>query len=217
MGRYPRVFFPIARWVLSPVVVEECLFSSDKELVIEGFPRSANTFSVVAFRQAQQRHVPMAHHLHVEAQIIQGVRKGKPVIVLIRNPVDAVKSLLIRHQHIDPAWAFRRYYLFYKTVLRLEEHVVIADFSAVTSDFGSVIRRVNKKFGTYYDIFQHTKENVANVFRDVELINDRLDNGKESHVARPSKRRSEIKVDINEQNAYVANALEIYERLSHKN
>ena len=34
-----------------------------KALVIEGFPRSANTFAVVAFRQAQERYVPIAHHL----------------------------------------------------------------------------------------------------------------------------------------------------------
>ena len=99
--------------------------SPDKELVMEGFPRSANTFAVVAFRQAQGRDVSMAHHLHVEAQVFEGVRLGKPVVVLIRQPTDAVKSLIIRHPGADVESAFKRYISFYKNIEKVIDQVVL--------------------------------------------------------------------------------------------
>ena len=79
------------------------------QLVIEGFPRSGNTFSVIAFEHAQREAVRIAHHLHVPAQIIRAARWQIPSIVLIRDPVDAVASLLIRH----PAMSASRALVYY--------------------------------------------------------------------------------------------------------
>ena len=41
-----------------------------------GFPRSANTFAVVAFQQAQRESVRVAHHLHMPAQVIRAAQLG---------------------------------------------------------------------------------------------------------------------------------------------
>src|SRR2546428_11249384 len=57
---------------------ESRVVTRDSELVIEGFPRSSNTFSIVAFETAQARPVKVKHHLHTAAQIIQAVRWGIP-------------------------------------------------------------------------------------------------------------------------------------------
>ena len=156
-GRYPSIFFPLYRSLAPESHIKECLLNDSSELVIEGFPRSANTFSVVAFRQAQGRNVPMAHHLHVEAQILKGVSKGLPVVVLIRNPMDAVKSLLIRHPLVRPDDAFKRYIEFYSAVERVADEVVIAEFNEVTTEFGGVIDRINKKYGTDYIRYEHSE------------------------------------------------------------
>src|SRR5689334_19049404 len=70
--------------------------SRGTEIVIEGFPRSANTFAVVAFRLAQQREIEIAHHLHAAAQIKHAINLKVPVIVLIREPSDAILSVAVK-------------------------------------------------------------------------------------------------------------------------
>jgi len=59
--------------------------TGETEVVIDGFPRSGNTFAVVAFRQAQSRRVSVAHHGHVPALAIEAHRRGVPALVLIRE------------------------------------------------------------------------------------------------------------------------------------
>ena len=50
----------------------------DTELVIEGFPRTANTFAVFAFQTAQARPVRVAHHLHAPIQVTVAARRPPP-------------------------------------------------------------------------------------------------------------------------------------------
>ncbi|HKI45258.1 MAG TPA: hypothetical protein VKA08_08020, partial [Balneolales bacterium] len=170
------------------------------------------TYAVVAFRQAQGQYIPMAHHLHVEAQILRGVSLGIPVVVLIRNPVDAVRSLIIRHPTVDPDSEFQRYIDFYSAVERVVDKVVVADFATVTEDFGSVISRINDKYGTTYKIFKSTPENIKLVYKEIEEINKEVDGGKESHVARPSKERKQKEVSISISDNY-KKAVSIYSGL----
>jgi hypothetical protein len=189
--------------------------SPEKELVMEGFPRSANTFAVVAFRQAQERDVPMAHHLHIEAQILEGVRLGKPVIVLIRKPADAVKSLIIRHPSTDVESAFKRYISFYKNVEKVIDKVVLADFDVVTSDLGAAILELNQKYKTNFKVFESTPENIEQVYSEVGAINRLFDEGKETHVARPSGKRERMRVTI-PQSRIFWEAEAVYEQLLEK-
>jgi len=94
------------------------LFVNKKsELVIEGFPRSGNTFAVVAFQSAQKRNVKIAHHLHVPAQIIRAVNMNIPALVLIRNPSDSIASLMVRHPHVAPHLAIKDFCRFYSVLL----------------------------------------------------------------------------------------------------
>lgn len=215
LGRYPDLFIPAYRIIGPSHHVRECLFSATKEIVIEGFPRSANTFSVVAFRQAQGRDVPMAHHLHVEAQVLKGVRQGLPVIVLIRNPVDAVKSLLVRHPNTGVESAFRRYIHFYEAVDKVRDRVVLASFEAVTSDFGSIIERVNSKYGTSYRKFVHNEQNIHKVYEEIQEINNEFDDGKETHVARPSTKREleKFAVTLPKESAVIDRAVMLFNSL----
>ena len=195
-GRYPALFFPLYQRLAPQHHSRECLLNDKSKLVIEGFPRSANTFAVVAFRQAQRVNVPMAHHLHVEAQILRGVALGIPVVALIRRPEDAVKSLLIRHPDVKPKHAIERYIEFYSAVEKVADKVIVADFDQVTSNFGSIISRVNQKFGTDYKVFENNAENISSVYEEIDQINRDLHGGKETHVARPSSVRKKIVVKL---------------------
>ncbi len=211
-GRYPAIFFPLY-FCLSPSHHKNnLLLRSGIEIVIEGFPRSANTFAVVAFNFSQGRDVPMAHHLHVEAQILRGAELGIPVIALIRHPVDAINSLMVRHPGSIDDYA-KRYVEFYSTVLRVADKVVIADFNDVISDFGAVIQRVNKKYLTQYYIFEHSQENMDSVFKKIDQINERTDGGKLTHVARPVVGRQNTVSKLAANDPRIHDAVVLYERL----
>src|SRR5207249_3563902 len=60
---------------------------------------------------------------------------------------------------------------FYETVVPVRDRVVTADFVEVTTDFGEVIRSVNRRFGTDFGEFDHTQENVDRVFELIEKRN----------------------------------------------
>ncbi len=187
---YPPLFIPFYRRFASPNR-RKMLIGPSTQIVIEGFPRSANTFALVAFLISQERPKIIATHIHLPVQIIEGVRRSLPVLVLIRNPLDAIRSLKVREPETDVKWAFQQYIQFYEVVERRAQDVVIASFETVTQNFGEVIERLNRRFGTQFCLFEHTQENIRKVYQIIEGWNTITDGGKESVVARPSVERSE--------------------------
>jgi hypothetical protein len=115
--------------------------SRSTELVIEGFPRSANSTTVHGFMADQDRPVAIAHHKHHASQILRAVRWGIPAVVLVREPADTIVSLLALAEEgrvrtgrsgrgnalafSDAAWAWL---CFYQAVLPLRGKVVVACF-----------------------------------------------------------------------------------------
>jgi len=179
----------------------ELAASKETELVIEGYPRSANSFSVVAFEQAQNREVKIAHHLHVPAQIIRGARRGIPIVVLLREPVSAIASLIVREPALGIRVALWDYIHFHRTIRRYRDSFLIARFEDVTGDFGRVIERLNDKWATQFRIFEHNKENVARAFARLDSLESGREIGEidEDRVARPSGKRSGKSDDIRKQ------------------
>jgi hypothetical protein len=168
------------------------LVSADTQLVIEGFPRCANSFAVVAFEQAQSKHILIAHHLHAEAQIILGAKYGVPVLVLTRDPTGAVTSLVTRHPEIGIGQALKRYLQFYKTSARLSASLLIADFKDIISNYGLVIQRLNQKFGTDFGCYQNLPETDAKIFAILDQLNLKDSEGKANMVARPSALKTQL-------------------------
>lgn len=182
IARHPRLFLPLVdlKPRLRPLRVRH-----DTELVIEGFPRSANTFSVLAFERLQSRPVRLAHHLHAPAQVIQAARWGVPVLLLLRNPRDALVSLLLRYPGARAGRCLREYVGFHRAVFPFREHCVVADFEQVTTDIGQVIGRVNRRFDRHFDAGDRAGDLVTQVFDDVERLHHELGESA-NQIARPT-------------------------------
>jgi hypothetical protein len=171
-------------------------FGPGTEIVIEGFPRSANSFAVAAFARAQGRKPTIAHHVHAPAQVIAAARAGIPAIVLVRNPEDAVLEYVIKKPTISIGQALRGYARFYQPLLRYRSGFVVGVFDEVTKDFGSVIRRVNERFGTVFREFEHTEENARATLEEIDgYWRGILGPGEQLEiiVGRPSPARDEMK------------------------
>lgn len=66
------------------------LVNEDTDIVIEGYPRSANTFAVAAFEIAQGKPSKIARHTHAIAQLKRAAALKLPTLVIIREPEQAI-------------------------------------------------------------------------------------------------------------------------------
>lgn len=162
------------------------LVSPESEIVIEGFPRCANSFSVLAFEMAQDRPVRIAHHLHAKAQVQKAISLRLPTLILTREPVSATASLVTRHPAIRINQALRQYYSFYRYIEDCADKVLVADFSEITSHYDIVIDRLNRRFGTNFRQYINCQANDSKVFSIIDQLNLTVEVGNTRQLARPS-------------------------------
>lgn len=170
----------------------------DTDIVIEGYPRSANTYAVVAFRFAQKEELKIGYRLHAPNQLIDAARRGIPAVALIRDPKDAVLSWVIHHPELDISSALQGYLDFYEPLLPYQDKFIFADFKDVVSHFDKVTTRVNEKFGTSFTIFEQNEENVEKCFALIDDYYNEALGGKaiDNVVARPSEERKTKKAAV---------------------
>lgn len=169
------------------------LVSRDTDLLIEGFPRSANTFAAWAFMLTNPE-CKLAHHVHTRSHVVLAVRRRIPAVVLLRPPADAVRSLLVRRSEIPPAIAFRRYIAFYEGVAPYTDQLVFARFDTVIEHYDRVVEVVNKRFGTRFRGFGNGIHRDR-VFEEIDEANRRGHGGRINprHVPRPHPERDRLK------------------------
>jgi hypothetical protein len=219
-GKHPAAFYGLYRLARKD---QGRVVTSETQLVMEGFPRSANSFARVAFNRAQSERVRIANGLHVPAQVIRAARWRIPTLVLIRKPKDAVLSFAIRDP-ISVDQALRYYLSFYETVEEYSDAYVLGLFEEVTGDFGGVIRRINDRFGTTFSVFRHDERNVDDVFARIER-NSRKKFGEaswENKASRPftarEKKKREVGYELEDpkRSDLISRAEAVYDRLTRK-
>lgn len=192
VAKHPALALPVQRVRKRGEVLRE-----DTQIVIESFPRCASSFAVAAFRLAQEP-LPsvIAHHTHTPAQVLAAVRRGVPTLVLVRAPEDAVLSHVIHTPSLTPKVSLRGYVRFHEPLLPHRNGFVVGLFDEVITDFGTVIERVNARFGTAFRPFEHRPEHLERIDREIETdyrsrarSQDELDR----MVPLPSERRGELK------------------------
>lgn len=157
----PRLYYGV-RAVLGRY--DHLCVNLNTELVVEGFPRSANSTTVHVFIAAQSRQVRIAHHKHHAAQLLRAVKLNIPAVMLVRPPRAATLSFLALMEDVrqrrgqEPPSGrllgyedvFRSYIAFYRATIPILDRLVIAPFEEVTTSINPMIRRLNTRFGTTY-------------------------------------------------------------------
>ena len=217
-GKHPAAFYGLYRLARKD---RTRVVTPETQLVIEGFPRSANSFARVAFNRAQRDKVRIATGLHVPAQVIRAARWRIPALVLIRRPKDAVLSFAIRDP-ISIEQALGYYLSFYETIENYGDAYVLGTFEEVTGDFGRVIRRINDRFGTSFSPFRHNERNVETVLARVERNSKRKfgaahwEHKASSPVAAREETKQVLEQDLNSPEArrLLSRADAVYSRLT---
>jgi len=210
---YPWLFFSL--YQLSPYN-RKLMVTKKTKITIEGYPRSANTYAVYAFKHVNdlQWH-EVGHHLHVQAQVIRSVKYNIPVILLIRHPLEAVRSMVVRHDFVPVNEALKDYTRFYEDLFVLNEGFIVAKFEDVIECFGEVISQVNARFDRHFNLFPDQDEQAkAAVFAEIDKRNKLLDKGKVTHLYRPDKNKDTLKnaVELQENSELYQKSLTVYHK-----
>lgn len=155
----PKLYYGVRH--ISGTLDHLCI-SRDTELVIEGYPRSANSTTAYGFLDRQSRPVKLAHHKHHAAQLLRAADWNIPAVMLIRRPREAVLSNLalryeaqlragkpsnakLTYEQVIDSWLG-----FYSSVELILDKLVVAPFEEVTQDISGMIQQVNARFGTKF-------------------------------------------------------------------
>jgi hypothetical protein len=144
-------------------------------VIIEGFPRSANTFFTSHFYIGQSHKPVIAHHLHASYQIRYGEKYGIPTVILLREPLQAIASAILRNDKLYPSTLFEMYIAFYKEVLRVHKKAIIVDFRYCIDKPNNVIKLLNLTYDKNFELVLpenndsvlneiNQRDNSANVF-----------------------------------------------------
>lgn len=171
LDQWPALYTSLMK--LRHTKIHHRFVSSDHVAVIEAFPRSGSSFAHRAFESANPnaRH-KIASHVHRSSQVVRATGFGVPCVVLVREPRQAVVSLLALAVQTDqiemPTTSqarkytlvtLRRYIKFYQRIEDLSG-ILVVGFDEVIADFGKVIGRLNLTFGSEFDVFEHADTNV---------------------------------------------------------
>lgn len=127
------------------------LFAKDRKITdrenidVSGPPRVSNTYVGRVLNQTQED-LHFVNHFHSPGQVINGLKKGIPTIIIIRDPLDTAISSCIKYPLLYPFVAVLRYNVFYNSLLKYKGKYIVADFKIVKSDFNSIIREFNEKY-----------------------------------------------------------------------
>lgn len=146
ISRRPTLFFMTAS-----LLGNKQLLDDTTNIVSEGYPRSANTYFEAALLVSQDNKIHVSSHSHASAQVLMGVRKNIPTIVLFREPKEAVASLLELTSGDLPVDEYiKDYYTFYEDLDGCLDDVLLVEFPEAIGDFSEIIRRVNQRFSLNY-------------------------------------------------------------------
>jgi hypothetical protein len=166
LGHEP-VFLPIVLR-LTPLGTSRRI-TDGTDLVVEGFPRSGNTFTTFALDDASEQSLQIASHVHQPSQIKLALSRGLPTVLAIREPVAALSSYLVYDPNFTPSEVIREYCSYHRELVPYAPELLICDFTEITSNMASVVDRINDRFAMSISPFDQSPTNVERI--QIKIMN----------------------------------------------
>ncbi|ORE95896.1 hypothetical protein ATO13_03520 [Stappia sp. 22II-S9-Z10] len=118
--------------------------TAETELLVEGYPRSSNTFTIDMLNVLSEGaggHRRTAHHTHMRDHVELGLALGVPTVILVRRPADAILSYQI-YSGRPVADCVAEYVAFYDG-LAARDGYMVATFDEIVGDFNAFLTRLN--------------------------------------------------------------------------
>ncbi len=215
---YPA--YVIASQLRDPgVTVSTRICAPWKDLVLDGYQRSANSFSY----NLVHRFFPdlrIVHHTHSVATLKAALLFKIPSIILIRDPIDAIVSDLIMYQRPDVGYSVESYIVYYEFVKQHIEQFELLTFDAVTHHPAILLERVAALAGV-----PPVDLSVIDMQQEVEAVFDTLKKHTQDvakgetfrRIPIPDEHRTEMKESLKKtlsESPRMPAAADLYRRLS---
>jgi len=212
ISNYPNLYYFLIRFKYSKKKFFNLTPNEKTELVIEGYPRSGNTFFVTALKYTQKRKLNLAHHLHNIAQIKHGLENKIPVVILLREPKEAVKSLILRENYQNQTLLLKNYFFFYKFVKKNKKQILIFKFETIIKNFDKCIKKINKTFNMNYAIKKLNNNDIKKIFIEIDKISKNQKENSTLQSGRPNIYRKKIKLKLKD-SIWITKTTQIYKLL----
>lgn len=143
------------------------------DIVVEGFPRSSNTFLTVALKQLLGEGVSIANHYHSSAQFSLGYKLKKPMILVIREPLNCLVSNLLYYPDRSKEEIIDDYIFFHEKIKQYLPSIFVVDFKDVTTNPLGLIARISDEFDLKIDAASINPETFTN--NTMGLVKDHAD------------------------------------------
>ncbi len=166
---------------LSIMVGENHFPSKQDDLHLTGYQRSGNTFAMRLLKKAMPC-TKICTHLHTISSIKIALRYGIPVVVLIREPSQAIASSILKRvdakdfsMELAIAYDIDEYLEYYSFVLENVNRLTLVDFDFLTKEPENFISLVNSKIPNV----TIEPSNIEAIINDVinSLKNDKREDG----------------------------------------
>lgn len=207
--------YPYGLNVISALKKDRCVVNRNTEVVIEGFPRSGNTFAYAVFCAMQDHDVCIAHHIHGAAQIFAAQKLDVPVLFLLREPLAACASLMARQPALTALQVLKWYNQFHTCISKEVENIAFICFDDLVRQPAIIVERLNDKFGTNFRRKPYNLELQKVVHakvREMDAVDTTKHRDKSASIGWPSRRRSAKKEEA--LRALIAPNLEEYRKVA---
>jgi hypothetical protein len=137
---------PYRYWPVALLRQKTNILSTNYDIFVDGYPRSANTFTAIALQYCRDGGLVVSSHHHNPAAALAAIKNQMPVIILIRNPADAILSWTIFSGY-PLKYNIGCYIDYYTILFPYANRVLVADFNDVTTDWPGTIDALNARYG----------------------------------------------------------------------
>ena len=166
----------------------------DCDLCLESYPASASSF---LYRLILYSHpaLRIAHHTHAIASLKLSLKYNVPTVIIIRNPLDAVSSRVVRYDS-DLEESISEYIDFYEFIIERIACFRIISFEDVINETSAVLKKITEETGFQfeYDNLEQIKRNVFSGIRELAMKRHGIAN----RIALPSSRKEMLKQGVKE-------------------
>ena len=141
----------------------------DMDICIEAYPSSANTF-LFGLLINSSPNLKIAHHTHAIASVKRAKRYRIPVVIIIRDPLDAISSRIVRFNR-NITVCLIEYIWFYQYVFYNRNSLILFSFDELTTKTKDVLMKI--KLETMCDL---AIQNDINMLEIKKSIFEKIDN-----------------------------------------
>lgn len=187
----------LGRKVLWVTRRKDLMLSRDTDLCVEGFPRSANTYGVLLIEKFASQPLKIAHHLHIPSQLTYAIKWNIPAILLIREPSQAIPSLILR-EGVSIRTAMEWYNSFHTELMPCKEKLVVWQFDELVNNPLDCLRKLNEDLGLWKLEDDLTSLKNEEIFKEIDRLDKETKGGQDLGLvnSRPNAQKGAAKKEV---------------------